>query len=99
MTWDTGQWAHGVAEWTEGGTAYLSVVFTWDVDDAYSRALWWRQLGYKVRVGGPGVFVRCKDLADVAVVSGERPDAIARHNPMATIASRGCQEAGLCACR
>ncbi len=90
MKWHSGEWAHGVVEWTEGETAFLSVVFTWHIDDAYSRALWWRQLGYKVRVGGPGVFVRKKDLADVAEVGGEWSDAITRHNPMATIASRGC---------
>lgn len=90
MKWDTGNWARGVVEWTEGETAFLSVVFTWDIDDAYSRTLWWRQLGYTVRVGGPGVFVRKKDLADVAEIGGDWPDVISRHNPMATIASRGC---------
>ena len=90
LKWSTGQWARGVVEWTEGNTAFLSVVFTWHLDDAYVRALWWRGLGYRVRVGGPGVFVRKTYLADVAEVGGEWPDAISRHNPMATMASRGC---------
>ena len=88
--WSTGQWARGVVEWTDADTAYLSVVFTWDLNDAYVRALWWHGLGYRVRVGGPGVFVRKKFLAEVAEVGGDLPDAIMHHNPMATVASRGC---------
>jgi hypothetical protein len=83
-------WSGGLAEWTEGNTAYLSVAFTWRLDDAYMRAMWWRALGYEVRAGGPGIFTRKHYLADVAEIGGELPDAIARHNPQATIASRGC---------
>lgn len=90
--WTTGAWASdGLAEWTEGDTAFLSVAFTWRLDDAYMRALWWRSLGYRVRAGGPGIFTRKHYLADVAELGGEPPaDALIRHNPMATIASRGC---------
>lgn len=86
------EWVGGLAEWTEGETAYLSVAFTWLVNDAWSRARWYKQLGYRVRVGGPAVFTRkCrKILEDVAEVGGELGDAIARHNPDATMASRGC---------
>jgi hypothetical protein len=60
--------------------------------DAYSRAAWYRQMGYRVRAGGPAVFLPkpAALLADVAEVGGHYPDAIARHNPMATMASRGC---------
>jgi hypothetical protein len=85
-------WVGGLAEWTEGDTAYLSVAFTWLLDKAYSRALWYRALGYKVRAGGPALFlVQMKhELNDVADLRGEIPDALARHNPSATIASRGC---------
>lgn len=86
----TGAWSGGLAEWTEGDTAFLSVAFTWKLDDAYMRALWYRSLGYKVRAGGPGVFTRKHYLADVAEIGGEIPDAVRYHNPMATIASRGC---------
>ncbi|RVC47608.1 hypothetical protein EN781_00280 [Mesorhizobium sp. M4A.F.Ca.ET.090.04.2.1] len=88
--YDLGRWSGGLAEWTEGDTAYISVVFTWRLGEAYSRACWYRAEGMKVRVGGPGVFTRKKFLADVAEIGGDIPDAVARHNPVATIASRGC---------
>lgn len=87
---DRGAWVNGLAEWTEGDTAFLSVAFTWRLDDAWARARWYQALGYKVRAGGPGIFTRKHYLADVAEIGGDIPDAIARHNPMATIASRGC---------
>lgn len=91
MTWSTGAWVNGLAEWTEGDTAFLSVAFTWKLDDAYQKAIYYRALGYKVRAGGPGIFTRKHYLADVAELGGEPPaDALIRHNPMATIASRGC---------
>ena len=87
----TGAWASdGLAEWTDGETAYLSVAFTWRLDDAFMRAQFWRSLGFKVRAGGPGIFTRKHYLADVAELGGAVPDALIHHNPMATIASRGC---------
>lgn len=88
--WDVGEWVKGIAEWIDGDTAYLSIAFTWRLDEAYSRAVWYRAQGYKVRAGGPGVFTRKHYLADVAEIGGSIPDAIARHNPMATRASYGC---------
>lgn len=90
MNFDTGHWSGGLAEWTEGETAYLSVAFSWRLNDAYSRACWYRQAGYRVLAGGPGVFTRKHFLADVAEVGGKFPDAVAHHNPVATFASRGC---------
>lgn len=84
------KWVGGLAEWTEGDSAFLSVAFTWKLDDAYMRAQWYRALGYRVFAGGPGIFTRKHYLADVAEIGGDYPDAIARHNPAATIASRGC---------
>lgn len=86
----TGRWSKGVVEWIEGDTAFLSVVFTWDLQSAYERALWHRANGLKVKAGGPAVFARKSFLADVAEVGGSIPDVVARHNPMATFASRGC---------
>ncbi len=81
----------GLAEWTDGDTAFLSVAFTWRLDDAFMRAQFYRSLGYKVRAGGPGIFTRKHYLADVADLGGEPPaDALTHHNAMATIASRGC---------
>jgi hypothetical protein len=87
---DKGAWVNGLAEWTDADTAYLSIAFTWRLDDAYQRALWYRAMGYRVRAGGPGIFTRKHYLADVAEIGGDIPDAVMRHNPMATIASRGC---------
>jgi hypothetical protein len=89
-------WSGGFAEWTVGDTAFLSIAFTWLLDQAYARALWYRALGYKVRAGGPALFlVKMKhELEDVAELGGEAPDAIARHNPAATVASRGCPGTG-----
>jgi len=85
------KWVGGLAEWTEeDNTAFLSVAFTWKLPEARSRALWYRACGYKVRVGGPAIFVCKKYLADVAEIGGEYPDAIKHHNPAATMASRGC---------
>lgn len=90
MAYSLGSWPDGLAEWTDGDTAYLSVAFTWKLDEAYSKAVYYRALGYKVRAGGPGIFTRKHYLADVAELGGDVPDALVRHNPMATIASRGC---------
>jgi hypothetical protein len=83
---------NGLAEWIEGDVAYLSIAFTWRLSDAYTRACWYRALGYKVRAGGPALFLKKLHpmLADVAEIGGDAPDAIAHHNPLATIASRGC---------
>jgi len=85
-----GSWSNGLAEWAEGDTAFLSVVFTWRLDDAFARASMLKAEGYRVRAGGPALF-RGKHMLDrVAELGGTVPDAIARHNPMATTASRGC---------
>jgi hypothetical protein len=89
---DKPRWVGGLAEWTEGDRAYLSIAFTWLLDRAYYRALWYRALGYRVHAGGPALFLvkMQHELADVAELGGEAPDAIAHHNHAATIASRGC---------
>lgn len=83
-------WIGGLAEWIDGDTAFLSVAFTWKLNEARDRAHWYRSLGYKVRAGGPATFRPHGYLADVAELGGDLPDAIARHNPLATVASRGC---------
>lgn len=85
-----GAWSGGLAEWTEGDTAFLSIAFSWRLDDAYMRAVFYRAEGYKVRAGGPAIFVRKHHLEKVAELGGDYPDAVSKHNPMATIASRGC---------
>ena len=87
------KWSKGIVEWTEGDDAFLSVVFTWDLEDAWTRARWLHHSGYRVHVGGPGVFVRTPvktALEEFAKVGGHLKDAVTRHNPNATFASRGC---------
>lgn len=86
------RWIGGLAEWTEGRTAYLSIAFTWFLDAAFRRAIALRAAGFVVRAGGPALFLvkMQHELREVAQVGGDYPGAIARHNPMATIASRGC---------
>ena len=86
------RWVGGLAEWVEGDTAFLSVAFTWKLREAYSRACWYRALGMKVRAGGPALFTPKgrAELEGVAKIGGSVPDAVWRHNPAATIASRGC---------
>ena len=86
------KWIGGLAEWQEGDVTYLSVAFTWKLDEAHSRAMFAKACGRKVIAGGPALFMikMQHKIADVAECRKEYPDAIARHNPLATIASRGC---------
>ncbi len=89
----TGRWIKGVAHWTEGDTAYVSVAFTWRMPEARRVCEYYRARGLRVRVGGPATFTQGKAIADIAEVGGAYSDAIARHNPDATMASRGCPRA------
>jgi hypothetical protein len=84
------KWVGGLAHWTDHDTAYISVAFTWKLQDAYSMSIWYKSRGFRVRAGGPGLFVLKNFLDGVAEVGGNIQDAVARHNPLATIASRGC---------
>ena len=82
-------WSGGLVDWVEGDTAYISVAFSWKLQDAYQRCVWYQSQGYKVRAGCPGTYARRSYLKDVAELGGE-VDAITYHNPYATYASRGC---------
>lgn len=82
-------WRGGFAEWTEGDTAFLSVPFTWELQNAYQRAVWLRAEGYRVRAGGPAVNLMPDMLSGVADLGGE-VNALPHHNPDATFTSRGC---------
>jgi len=85
-------WIGGIAEWDEGETTYLSVAFTWLLNKAAGRAMIARALGKRVVAGGPALFLvkMQHEIADVAEIAEHYHDAVARHNPDATIASRGC---------
>jgi len=85
------KWIGGLAEWTDGDTAYLSIAFTWKLNEARDRARWYKALGYRVIAGGPATFRPRDYLADdVDELGGNLPDAVRFHHPDATIASRGC---------
>jgi hypothetical protein len=85
-------WSGGFAEWDEGDTTYLSIAFTWLLDRAAGRAMVAKALGKRVVAGGPALFLASMrhEIVEFAEVRDTYPDAIARHNAGATIASRGC---------
>ena len=85
-------WSGGLAEWVEGDTTFLSVAFTWKLNDAYSRALFAKAQGMKVVAGGPALFLikMQHKLTEVADIGTDYPEAVTKHNPLATFASRGC---------
>ena len=80
------QWKKGIAKWSVGNTLYISVPFTWLMDEAEKMARQWKG---KALIGGPGTMkpTQCE---------GFRP--ISFHNPCATFTSRGCpNRCGFCA--
>ena len=86
MAWNS----KGLAYWNDTDTAYISVAFSWHLPEAYQLAIWFDSQGYKVKAGGPAVWVRGKYLQDVAELGTDYPEAVTKHNPNATFASRGC---------
>lgn len=100
MSWS----GKGLAHWRDEATrtAFLSITFTWKIDEAKRLAEYYRNLGYTVKAGGPGLFQLWPAMQGHAELElytdarghvsavGSLPDAVARHNPLATTASRGC---------
>jgi hypothetical protein len=95
-----GEWSKGLAHWREGDTAFISVAFTWVLHEVEKLAEYYRQCGCtRVRAGGPGLFALTHKinsgrhfLSGKVELGGDVPDAVRRHNPMATKASEGCVE-------
>lgn len=86
-----GAWSKSAAHWREKEAAFISVAFTWQLPGARKIAEYYRSIGCTtVKAGGPGTFTQKKYLADLCDVGGSIPDAIARHNHLATRASYGC---------
>lgn len=81
-------WSGGLAEWIEGDTAYISSVFSWNLQKTYMRCVFYKSAGYKVRVGGQNVAMNPKMFEEFDT-HGE-VDALKHHNPDATFTSRGC---------
>ena len=48
-------WSGGIAEWVQGDTAYISSVFSWNLQKTYMRCVFYKSAGSKVRVGGQNV--------------------------------------------
>jgi hypothetical protein len=85
-------WSKKIVEWTEGNRAFLSIVFTWKLPEAWSRCIWYKQQGYEVFTGGPATKLLPDYLKDVSsnhVVL----TALNRHNSEATRTSTGCPNA------
>ncbi len=72
------QWRKGIAQWSVGKKLYLSVPFTWLLDEANRIATEWK--GESV-IGGPA-------LMEPNTCEGFEP--ILFHNPCATFTTRGC---------
>lgn len=93
-------WTGGLAHWSEGDRAYISVAFTFKLPEARKIAIYYAGIGKKVFTGGPALaHVKTqKYMEDVSWVPkgagnpGKLDGALQRHNPAATIASRGCSE-------
>ena len=81
------QWRKGIASWVDSkGTLYLSVPFTWLVDEANKIAKSWHG---EVRIGGSGL-MRPNEC--------EGYEPILFHNACATFTTRGCvNSCGFCA--
>ena len=84
-------WSGGLVEWQDSDRAYLSVVFSWQKEEAYQRIMWLKAEGKEVWVGGPAVYYDPHFFEDVAFVAPPlRKGVVWRHNPDATFTTRGC---------
>lgn len=90
-------WGNGLVVWAEDHTAYISVVFSWDLREARRLAILYARQGLAVRAGGPAVTLNPGSICDIAQVGGDL-DALNRHNLSATFTSRGCmRQCSFCA--
>ncbi len=88
-------WSAGIAEWVENETAFVSVVFSWMVQQAYMRCVWLKSAGYHVKVGGPAVYLNNYIFSEFDMTG--RVDALIHHNKNAVFTSRGCiRKCGFC---
>lgn len=83
-------WSGGLVEWVKDETAHLSVVFSWNMPQAFQRAAWYKAQGHDVVVGGPAAYYRPNYFNGVATVDNSNSEQVFRHNPDATFTSRGC---------
>lgn len=86
------QWGTGFVEFIkeDQSQAFLSVVFSWQMQAAFQRACFLKKQGMTVHAGGPAVKIQPNFLKDVANIEDIRFNALPLHNPNATFTSRGC---------
>ena len=77
-------WGNGLVEVTEDHRKYLSVVFSWKLEEAVLRYGELLREGYDVEIGGPAA-----DYAGISSMNGDT-DFARYHNPSATRTSTGC---------
>jgi len=90
-------WSKKPVIWTNGKTAYISVVFTWHLKSAKDAATELLHKGYTVHIGGPAAVLNADYFDDIpatvnlmsSLVDTDR-DVVFKHNPNATFTSRGC---------
>ena len=46
-------WPKNTIHWTENNKAFVSVPFTWNLPEAFSTCVDYKQRGYEVHAGGP----------------------------------------------
>jgi len=83
------KWKDGLVHWVEDNTVFISVVFSWNLPEAYQKAIWFKSQDYQVIAGGPAVAANPDYLSGVCEI-GNSINALPHHNPDATFTSRGC---------
>lgn len=81
-------WSNGIAEWIEENTAFVSAVFSWNVQKAYMRCVYLKSQGYHVRVGGQVVTMNPETFSKFDTTG--LINALPHHNTDAVFTSRGC---------
>lgn len=80
-------WKKELVSWKIGNTLYISIVFSWQIQDA--KILAKRHEG-KVVVGGPAAILN-QDKIDFAEFQNTTEfDVLSMHNPLSTFTTRGC---------
>lgn len=80
------KWHKGIASWSVGDTLYISVPFTWNLEEAAQMEAQWKK--GPVKIGGPAIGVPSE-------CEGFEP--LLFHNPAATFTTRGCvNQCGFC---
>jgi len=84
------KWSGGLVDWADDNRAYISVVFSWQKQEAYQKAAWIRASGKEVWMGGPAVYNDPCFFDDIAFIAPPIDDVIWKHNQEATFTTRGC---------